>query len=294
MKAIRFHQPGDLDVLVCDTVPTPECGADDVIIKPEIAGVNFIDTYFRSGLYPATLPMTLGQECGGRVVQVGANVSDLAEGDRVVALSTGSFAERVRVERHRIVKLPVEVDTRTATAALIQGLTALTLTHAAYAVQPGDWVLVHAAAGGTGLMLVQIAKHLGARVIGTTSTKEKAEVALRHGAEHVFLYDEDVVARVLQVTDGAGVQVVYDSVGKSTLDQDFELIARLGTLVSFGQSSGVPDPVPLLRLSAKNIKLLRPSLYHYLTTQAEMEHYTGLLLDMLKHDTLHVNVWRDW
>ena len=135
MKAIRFHQPGDLDVIVCDTVPTPECGPDDVLIKPEIAGVNFIDTYFRSGLYPAELPMTLGQECGGRVVEVGAHVTDLAEGDRVVALTTGSFAERILVERRRVVKLPVEIDTRTATAALTQGLTALTLAHAAYAVQ---------------------------------------------------------------------------------------------------------------------------------------------------------------
>lgn len=294
MKAIRIHQTGDLDVIQCDTVPKPEVGADQVLIKTEVAGVNFIDTYFRSGLYPVSFPFTLGQECGGKIGEVGANVKDLEVGDRVVALVSGAFAERVVVDRARVIKVPRELSVREVTSVLTQGLTAITLTHTSYAVQKGDFVFVHAIAGGTGLLLTQVAKSLGAHVIGTTSTEAKAQLAKKVGADDVFLYDDDYVARVHEITGGQGVHVVYDSVGQATFDSDFELVRRLGTIVSFGQSSGVPEPVRLLRLTPKNVALLRPQLYNYLTTPEEFAQYTQILLDLLQRDVIRISIYREY
>ena len=294
MKAIRIHQTGGVDVIQCDNVPVPGLGPNDVLIKPEIAGVNFIDTYFRSGLYPVELPFTLGQECGGKVARVGINVKDVQPGDRVVALVGSSFAERVIAPRSKVVKLPRELDTRTAVAAWLQGLTAVALTHTSYPVKSGDYVLVHAAAGGVGLLLVQIASSLGAHVIGITSTIKKAERVKTMGAEHVFLYDDDLVSCVNGITNGKGVQVIYDSVGKATFEKDFDLIARIGTLVSFGQSSGLPDPIELHRLSPKNLKLLRPSLFGYVSTQEELNYYSKILIDLLVSDKVYPGVWREY
>lgn len=295
MKAIRIHETGDFSVIRCDTVSAPkEIGSNEVLIKPEIAGVNCIDTYFRSGQYHVQLPFTLGQECGGRVARVGENVKDIQPGDDVVALVGSSFAERVVAPRSKVTKLPKELDTRTAVAGWVQGLTAVTLTHAAYEIKRGDHVLVHAAAGGTGSMLVQVASALGAHVIGTTSTAEKAERAKMLGAKHVFLYDDNLVARVKELTNGKGVNVVYDSVGKSTFDQSLEVLAQQGSLILFGQSSGAPDPVPVHCLMPKNIKLMRPSLYGYVTTQEEYEHFSGILLDLLVSDKVYPSVWREF
>ena len=295
MKAIRIHQTGDLSVIQCDNVSAPkEIGPDDVLIKPEIAGVNCIDTYFRSGHFHVQLPFTLGQECGGKVARVGESVKDIQPGDYVVALVGSSFAERVVAPRSKVTKLPKELDTRTAVAAWLQGLTAVTLTHAAYQIKRGDYVLVHAAAGGTGLMLVQVAKALGAHVIGTTSTTEKAERAKTLGADHVLLYKDDIVGRVNEVTSGKGVNVVYDSVGKSTLDQSLEVLAQHGSLILFGESSGAPDPLPVHLLRPKNIKFMCFALYGYLNTQEEYEHFSGILLDLLVSDKVHANVWREY
>ncbi|KAL4399419.1 NADPH:quinone reductase [Malassezia pachydermatis] len=294
MKAIRIHKAGDLDVIQFDTVPAPKPGPDQVVIKPSIAGVNYIDTYFRSGLYPVQFPFTLGQECGGEIGEVGENVKDLKKGDIVIAMTSSSFAERVVADRYRVVKLPEEVDLRSATAILLQGLTAVTLTHASYEVKSGDWVLVHAVSGGVGLVLAQICKALGAHVIGTTSTAEKAKLAKANGAEHVFMYEDDIVARVKELTDGNGVQVVYDSVGKTTFDMNFDLVARLGTIVSFGQSSGMPEPLLLRRLTDKNLKVLRPGVFSYLTTQEEMEHYASILWDFMSKGQIQTNIWREY
>lgn len=295
MKAIRIHKTGDFGVIQCDYVPAPtDVGENDVLIKPDIAGVNYIDTYFRSGLYPCQLPFTLGQECGGKVAKVGKNVTDIEPGDRVVSLVGASFAERVVAPRAKVTKLPIELDTRNAVAGWLQGLTAVTLTHAAYQVKQGDYVLIHAAAGGVGLLLVQVAVALGAHVIGITSTQQKADRVRSMGAEHVYLYDEDIVARVKEVTHGQGVQVVYDSVGKATLDKSLEVVARLGTLIVFGNASGMPDALPLHRLTHKNLKIMRPSLYAYVSTQAEYDYYSKILLDMLVTDKVYPCVWREY
>lgn len=269
MKAIRIHQTGDLSVIQCDNVSAPkEIGPEDVLIKPEIAGVNCIDTYFRSGHFHVQLPFTLGQECGGKVARIGESVKDIQPGDYVVALAGSSFAERVVAPRSKVTKLPKELDTRTAVAAWLQGLTAVTLTHAAYQIKRGDYVLVHAAAGGTGLMLVQVAKALGAHVIGTTSTTEKAERAKTLGAEHVLLYKDDIVGRVNELTSGKGVNVVYDSVGKSTLDQSLEVLAQHGSLILFGESSGAPDPPASAPFKAKKYQV-------YVLCALWLPQYTG-------------------
>ena len=300
MKAIRFHQTGDVDVIVEDTVPVPQCGPTQVVIRTELAGLNFIDLYYRTGLYPCELPRTLGEDLGGKIVEVGAEVRDLQVGDRVVALAAGAMAEHVVVESMQVVKVPDTVDLRSATAVLLQGLTAVTLTHVAYAVQPDDWVLVHAAAGGVGLLLVQVVKALGGRVIGTTSTEKKAALVRSVGADHVLLYGEGHASaeenahKVLELTGGGGVQVVYDSVGATTWDANFTAVARLGTLVSFGQSSGVPPALPLARLSAKNVRVLRPSLFRYLTTREEVVRYTGVLFGLLAANRVQVHVWREY
>ena len=300
MKAIRFHKTGDLDVIVEDTVPVPTCGPTQVVIRTELAGLNYIDIYYRTGLYPCELPRTVGEDLGGKIVEVGAEVHDFKVGDKVVALSTGAMAERVVVESMQVVKVPDTVDLRSATAVLLQGLTAVTLTHASYAVQPNDWVLVHAAAGGVGLLLVQVVKALGGRVIGTTSTEKKAELVRSLGADHVLLYGEghasaeENAQKVLELTGGDGVQVVYDSVGQSTWDANFTAVARLGTLVSFGQSSGLPPPLPLARLSPKNVKVLRPTLFRYLTTKEEVARYTKVLFGLLAENKVQVNVWREY
>lgn len=299
MRAIRFHKTGEVDVIQQDTVPVPKPSATQVVIRTELAGVNFIDIYFRSGVYSSELPRTLGQECGGKVVEVGAEVTDFQVGDKVVALSPNAFAERVAVDQRLVAKVPERVDLRSATALFLQGLTALTLTHAAYPVQAGDWVLVHAAAGGTGLLIVQLCKALGAHVIGTTSTEKKAKIAKEHGAEHVLLYGEhntpaDNAKRVLELTEGRGVQVVYDSVGQATWDANFDAVARLGTLVSFGQSSGTPEPMALARLSPKNLKVLRPALFNYVTTKEEMAHYAQQLFGFLADGKIRENVWREY
>ncbi|WFD01328.1 NADPH:quinone reductase [Malassezia yamatoensis] len=287
MQAIQIAETGDLDVIKQVSVPVPVCGPKQVVIRAEIAGVNYIDIYFRTGLYASELPKILGQEVGGKILEVGQEVEGLAVGDTVVAITGNAMAERVAVEAKLVVKVPERVSLRSCTALLLQGLTACTLTHTAYQVRSGDRVLVHAAAGGTGLLLVQVAKALGAMVIGTTSTQEKADIVREHGADHVLLYGEGNASamenadQVLKLTDGKGVEVVYDSVGQATWDANFHAVARLGTLVSFGQSSGKPEDLALARLGAKNLRVLRPTLFNYLDTQQDTQYYAGILFDMV-------------
>lgn len=299
MQAIRFHKTGDLDVVQQDTLPIPNPEPKQVVIRTELAGVNYIDIYFRSGLYPSPLPRTLGQEVGGKIVEVGSEVEGLAVGDTVVALASNAMAERVAVDQTLVAKVPEGVELRAATALFLQGLTAVVLTHTSYAVQPGDWALVHAAAGGTGLLLVQMIKAMGGHVIGTTSTEAKAKTVKANGADHVLLYGEHATPeenakKVLELTSGRGVQVVYDSVGKSTWDANFDAVARLGTLISFGQSSGTPEPLALARLSPKNLKVLRPALFNYIETKEEMHKYASLLFGFLEQGKVRASVWREY
>lgn len=225
-------------------------------MRVEWAGVNFIDTYFRSGLYKAELPFTLGSECSGIVVSTGSAVKDVKEGDQVAGYIGGKgYAQYATVSRAKIHKLPQGVDTKAGSTILLQGLTAWGLLRESYPVQKGEWVLVHAAAGGVGTLLCQLGKHLGARVIGTVSTEDKAKIAREAGAEQTILYTkEDFAARTLEITDGQGVAAIYDGVGKATWDDDFKCIARKGTIASFGNASGAVPEFALLKLAAKNVK----------------------------------------
>ncbi|WIA35499.1 hypothetical protein OEZ86_003928 [Tetradesmus obliquus] len=273
MKAVIFNEHGGTEVLKFTDIDRPTAGEGQVVIKNEYAGVNFIDTYHRSGLYPrSTFPAGLGEEGAGTVVEVGPGVTGLAVGDSVgyVSRSTlgGSFAEFTAVQAGLVTKLPQGVSTQAAAAVLLQGLTALSMVKTTCQVAAGDWVLVHAAAGGTGQLLCQLCSHIGAKVIGTTSTPEKAEVAKRCGCSDVILYShEDVVQRVMQLTNGKGVKFVYDGVGKSTFDASLKCLDYLGWLICFGNASGKPEPFDVLRLAEKSARLMRPSLFSTLAAE---------------------------
>ncbi|KAL9936469.1 hypothetical protein V8E36_004537 [Tilletia maclaganii] len=298
IKAVQITETGDIDVLKVQDIPLPTLGPKQVLLKTEICGVNLIDAYFRSGLYKAPTPFVLGTEGAGTIVALGSDLegssaTPVQVGDNVVSFGRGAFAEYVAVDLASVVKLPSTIDTRTAAAATLQGLTALTLVREAYHVNKGDTVLVHAAAGGVGLLLCQIASHYGATVIGTVSTDAKAELAKAHGAQHVINYGEsyDVVpAKVLELTGGKGVQAIFDGVGRATFEGDLEAIARKGTIVSFGNASGAVEPFSLLKLSPKNVKLVRPQLYGYLAIQEERDHWTKELFDLLASGAVKIHI----
>lgn len=276
MKAVTFDAPGGVEVLKLVEVERPSPGEGQVLVANEYIGVNFIDTYFRSGLYPRTsFPSGLGEEGAGVVEAVGPGVEGLSMGDRVGYTTRsqqlgGSYADCTLVAAPLVTKLPESVSTHDAAAILLQGLTAMSQATVAVSneIKQGDWVLVHAAAGGTGQLLVQICSRLlGARVIGTTSTAEKAEVAKGCGAQEVALYtQEDVVQRVQQLTAGKGVKVVFDGVGKDTFDASLKCLTNLGWMISFGNASGKPDPLDVLRLGEKSVRLMRPSLFSTLAS----------------------------
>ena len=298
MRAIQIEKTGGVEALKLNSIPVPKPGKDQVLIKSTYIGVNYIDTYFRSGLYPApSLPMTLGREVAGVVDAVGeGKLSNLFKvGDRVVAATDKAYAGYVLAPALTTAKIPQGLDDRTAAAAILQGLTALTLTRESYAVQKGDDILVHACAGGVGLLLCQRLKQLGAHVIGTTSTKEKAELAKQYGAEHVILYTkEDVAATVKKITNGKGVEAVYDSVGKDTFDASLESLAHKGMFLSFGNASGAPPPVVLARLSAKLIKIMRPAMQGYVRTREEFDSYANELFQLIKDGQLVINVYKEY
>jgi len=273
MKAIRVHHYGGPEVLSYEDIPLPEPGPGEARVNIEAVGVNYIDTYHRTGLYPGVLPLTLGVEGAGVVAAVGPDVSDLRVGDRVAyALTQGSYAESAVVPAWKLVTLPAAIDFHLAAAAILQGMTAHYLTHSTYPLKPGDTALIHAAAGGMGLLLVQMAKQRGARVIGTVSTEEKAALARAVGADEIILYTHsDFEAEVKRLTDGQGVNVVYDSVGRTTFAKSLNCLKPRGYLVSFGQSSGPTPPFDPLLLSAKgSLFLTRPTLTNYTATRAEL------------------------
>lgn len=274
MKAIVVHQHGGPEQMQLAEVPAPAPGTGQVLVKVEYSGVNFIDVYFRTGLYKAEPPVMLGNEAAGTVEQVGPDVQDVAPGDRVAyAMSRGSYAEYAVVPAWQLVKLPPAISTETAAALMLQGMTAHYLTHSTYALKPGDTCLVHAAAGGTGRLIVQLAKRQGARVIGTVSTEEKAKLAREAGLDEVILYTEKPFdEETKRLTDSRGVDVVYDSVGKSTFQQSLNSLRPRGMMVSFGNASGAVPPIEPLLLSQKgSLFLTRPTLANYATTREEVQ-----------------------
>jgi NADPH2:quinone reductase len=266
MKAVFIEQPGDAGALRYADFPKPEAAAGQVLVKLAAAGVNFIDTYQRSGLYKIPLPAVLGMEGAGTVEALGPNVAGFKVGDPVAwAMSRGSYAEFAAVPAQFLVKVPTGLDLRQAAAAMLQGMTAHYLTHSTFPIEPGHVALVHAAAGGTGRLISQIVKLRGGRVIGTAGTREKAEVARAAGADEVILYrEQDLVAEVKRFTDGKGVDVVYDGVGEATFMQSLDSLKPRGMLALFGQSSGpVKSFDPLLLNTKGSLFLTRPTLANY-------------------------------
>jgi NADPH2:quinone reductase len=295
MKAIRVHAYGGPEVLTFEELSIPQPGPGQALVKIEAIGVNYIDIYQRAGLYPAPLPRLMGVEGAGVVEALGPDAIEVKVGDRVAYAHTGSpgaYAEYAVIPAKRLVTLPTGVDTRTAAAAMLQGMTAHYLTRSTVPLKYGDRCLVHAAAGGVGLLLCQMARQAGARVFGTVSTKEKARLAVEAGAEAVIRYtDQDFETEVKRLTNGEGVHVVYDSVGQTTFEKSLNCLTPRGTLVVFGQSSGPVPPVDLNVLSQKgSLFLTRPTLAHYTRTREELLSRARDLLQSISAGTLKLRI----
>jgi NADPH2:quinone reductase len=273
-RVVRIHDTGGPEVLTYENRPVGEPGPGEVRLRQTAIGLNYIDTYHRSGLYPLPeLPAVLGREAAGVVEAVGPGVSEFHEGDRVAyAMSAGAYASERTIDVREIVRLPEGIDERRAAAMMLKGLTAHYLLRRTYRVKQGDTILVHAAAGGVGLILCQWAKKLGATVIGTVGNEEKAELARSHGCDHPVVYTaEDFLERVRAITDGRGVPVVYDSVGRATFDKSLDCLEPLGLMVSFGQASGPVPPFAIGTLAAKgSLFLTRPTLATYIARREEL------------------------
>lgn len=293
-RAIRIHETGGPEVLVWEEVATGEPGPGEVLLRHTAIGLNYIDTYNRSGLYPMPeLPAVLGREAAGIVEGLGPDVSDLKVGDRVVyVLHPGSYSERRRIPADALVPLPDDVDDRQAAAMMLKGLTAHYLLRRTFPLAPGQTILFHAAAGGVGLIACQWAKHLGATVIGTVGSDEKAELARAHGCDHPVVYTrESFVDRVREITGGRGVPVVYDSVGKETLEGSLDCLSPLGLLVSFGQASGPVPPLDILKLSTKgSLFLTRPTLATYIARREDLLSASRELFDVVRSGAVKIAV----
>ena len=291
MKAVFVEQTGGPEKLIYGDIPAPTAGAGQAVVKIAATGVNYIDTYFRSGLYPAPPPIVLGNEGAGTVESVGADVTNIRPGDRVAyAMSRGSYAEFAMIPAWQLVKIPEGVDFRTAAAAMLQGMTAHYLTHSTYPLKAGDSCLVHAAAGGVGLLLVQMAKMLGARVIGTVGNEEKGAQAKAAGADEVVIYSkEDFVAKA------KGMHVVYDSVGKATFLQSLDCLRPRGLMVTFGNSSGpVPEFAPLILSQKGSLFITRPTLAHYTSTAEELAWRAGDVLGWVAQGKLKLHIYKTY
>jgi len=293
MKAIQVQQNGGPEVLQYVEVPAPQPKPNEALVKLAAAGVNFIDVYFREGRYPAKLPFILGQEGAGTVIEVGKEVSGLKVGDRVAyAAVMGSYAEYATVPADRLVRIPDGVSERDAAAAMLQGMTAHYLSHDSFPLKKGQTALVHAAAGGVGLLLVQMAHKIGARVIATVSTEEKAKLAREAGADEIILYtQQDFEIETKGLTDGKGVDVVYDSVGKTTFEKGLNVLRPRGYMVLFGGSSGAVPPFDLIQLSQKgSLYVTRPTLNHYIASREDLERRASSVLGMVKSGDLKLRV----
>lgn len=292
-KAIRIHSHGGPEVLRWEEVPTPDPGPGEALIHQEAVGLNYIDVYFRNGLYKApALPMVIGQEGAGTVTAVGPNVVHVKPGDRVAyAGSSGGYATDRVIAADRLVKLPDAIAFQTAAAMMLQGMTAQYLLRRTYVVKRGDVIVAHAAAGGVGLILCQWAKYLGATVIGVVSTPEKAEIARAHGAAHTVVGYDNLSAEVKRITRGAMVPVVYDSIGKDTFGISLDCLAPLGLMVSYGNASGPVPPVDISVLSAKgSLYLTRPSLPTYTAKREDLEKSASELFDVVQKGAVAIKV----
>ena len=297
MRAIRIEGFGGPDALRLADVPVPSAGPGQLVARVEAAGLNFIDVYHRTGLYPNPLPLVPGMEGAGIVAAVGPGVTGWREGDRVAWSGIlGSYAERVLLPADRAVALPAGVDTRTAAALMLQGMTAQYLSTSTFPLAPGHTCLVHAAAGGVGLLLVQMAKRRGARVIGTVGTEAKAALAREAGADEIVVYtQEDFLEAVKRLTGGRGVDVVYDSVGKTTAEKSLDCLVPRGMVVFYGNASGPVPPIDPLALSRKgSLFLTRPNLVHYVADRASLEARAAEVLGDAAAGRLKVRVDRTY
>jgi NADPH2:quinone reductase len=295
MRAVRVHESGGPEVLAVDDLEVPEPGPGEIRVRIEAAGLNFIDTYHRSGGYPVELPASIGVEAAGAVDAVGPDVNTISKGDRVAYTGQrGAYAELQVVPVDTVVTVPDEVDTSTAAAALLQGMTAHFLTHDTYPVQAGDTALIHAAAGGAGHLLTQVSKLMGARVIATCGTKEKADLVRGFGADEVVVYTEErFTDAVKRFTDGRGVDVVFDGVGEATFLKGLTCLRRRGTMILYGQASGPAgplDPQELNRLGS--LFLTRPSLFHYIAEREDLERRAGDLFGWIVNGEVRVRIDR--
>jgi NADPH2:quinone reductase len=295
INAIRLHQYGTADNLKWESIELNEPGADEVTIRHHAVGLNYIDVYHRTGLYPTPdLPCTIGMEGAGVVEAIGSNVTDFSIGDRVAYANPplGAYAEARNLPAHRLVKLPDEITFEQAAAMMLQGMTAEYLLRRTFPVKAGDRILYHAAAGGVGLILTQWAKALGATVIGTVGSSDKASVAKAHGCDHIILYrDEDIVQKVKEFTNGKGVDVVYDGVGKDTWIQSLDSLRPRGMMVSFGNASGKVPAVELGELTSRgSLFLTRPTLMTYTANSQEMRDSAAALFEMVINGSVNIEI----
>ncbi|CAG7930703.1 unnamed protein product [Penicillium olsonii] len=297
MRGIIAERTGGPEVLEHRSdlvIPKPKDG--EILVRNTLIGVNYIDIYFRTGAYPSKKPEILGRESVGTIIETSqSQVHGLKKGDRVCYIGPGAYAEYTAVPALHAFKVPDGVSNELAVSAYMQGLAATTTVSEAYQARPGQWALVHAAAGGVGLWLCQLLSRQGVKVIGTASTAEKREIALKHGAEAALDYREDeLVKKIEELTHGAGVDVVFDGVGKSTLAIDLAVLGRKGTLVMHGTTSGEPEDFKVGCLTAKNIKFLKPTFMKYLKTREEVDHYAGQVFEALQNKNVSVHVFKQY
>ena len=293
MKAIQVQKTGGPDVLTLVDLPVPRPKPNEAVVKIAAAGVNFIDIYFREGRYPATLPFIDGQEASGAVTEVGGEVKSLKPGDRVAYTGIlGAYAEYSAAPADRLVRVPAGITDQQAAAAMLQGMTAPYLIYSCYPLKKGETALIHAAAGGVGLLLVQMAKNIGARVVATAGSDEKAKLARDAGADEVIVYtSQDFEAETKRLTEGKGVHVIYDGVGKSTFEQDLNILRPRGYLVLFGGASGPVPPFDPIKLSQKgSLFLTRPTLANYIASRAELEQRATDVMNMIAAGKLKLRI----
>jgi NADPH:quinone reductase len=292
--AIRIHEQGGPEKMVWEAVDVPAPGPGEVLLKQTAVGLNYIDVYHRSGVYPVpTLPSGLGLEGCGVVEAVGSGVAELKAGDRIAYASPpiGAYSEARVMPAERVVKVPDDINDVTAAGMMLQGMTVEYLLRRAYPVKAGQTILVHAAAGGVGLMMCQWAKHLGVTVIGTVGSKDKADLAKANGCDHIIMYrGEDFAARVKEITDGAGVPVIYDGIGKDTLERGFDCLSPLGLMVSFGQASGAVKELPMAWLAKGSFFVTRPSIMTYTAKRSDLEASAQALFDVVQKGVVKIDV----
>ena len=293
MKAIQVQKTGGPEVLTLVDLPVPKPKANEAVVKIAAIGVNFIDVYFREGRYPSPLPFVDGQEAAGTVTEVGSDVKSVKAGDRVAYTGViGSYAEFAAVPADRLVRVPDKITDEQAAAAMLQGMTAHYLINTTYPLKKGETALIHAAAGGVGLLLVQMAKNIGARVIATVGTEEKSKLAREAGADEVILYtQQDFEAETKRLTENKGVHVVYDGVGKSTFEKGLNVLRPRGYMVLFGGASGAVPPFDPIALSQKgSLFLTRPSLFHYIATRQELDQRSNDIFNLIIAGKLKLRV----